>query len=125
MPSHLVDQAPWITPSQYIYCTCCSPMGGGMAQPSPVLNGGNPYFQVRPCHYPKATECVLNVTLFPVKCTTFDQGAIWDAGTVLQDGLESVHTLGLIVVPKVHQPQPARPAHQDHVQQANIVERCR
>ncbi|XP_064876105.1 deleted in azoospermia-like isoform X1 [Oncorhynchus nerka] len=45
MPSHLVDQAPWITPSQYIYCTCCSPMGGGMAQPSPVLNGGNPYFQ--------------------------------------------------------------------------------
>uniref|UniRef100_A0A4W5KGM5 Deleted in azoospermia-like n=1 Tax=Hucho hucho TaxID=62062 RepID=A0A4W5KGM5_9TELE len=45
MPSHLVGQAPWITPSQYIYCTCCSPMGGGMAQPSPVLNGGNPYIQ--------------------------------------------------------------------------------
>ncbi|CAB1320576.1 unnamed protein product, partial [Coregonus sp. 'balchen'] len=27
MPSQLVGQVPWMSPSQYIYCTCCSPMG--------------------------------------------------------------------------------------------------
>ncbi|XP_070968632.1 deleted in azoospermia-like [Oncorhynchus clarkii lewisi] len=45
MPSHLVGQVPWMSPSQYLYCTCCSPMGVGVAQPPPVLNGGNPYIQ--------------------------------------------------------------------------------
>lgn len=46
MPSRLVGPAPWMSPTQYFYCACCSPMGGGMAQPSPILSGGNPYSQV-------------------------------------------------------------------------------
>ncbi|KAI3358467.1 hypothetical protein L3Q82_014894, partial [Scortum barcoo] len=45
MPSRLVGPAPWMSPTQYFYCTCCSPMGGGMAQPSPILSGGSPYNQ--------------------------------------------------------------------------------
>uniref|UniRef100_A0A8C3AHQ4 Deleted in azoospermia-like n=1 Tax=Cyclopterus lumpus TaxID=8103 RepID=A0A8C3AHQ4_CYCLU len=45
MPSRLVGPAPWMSPTQYFYCGCCSPMGGGMAQPSPILNGGSPYNQ--------------------------------------------------------------------------------
>ncbi|XP_060916322.1 deleted in azoospermia-like [Labrus mixtus] len=45
MPSRLVGPAPWMNPMQYFYCACCSPMGGGMAQPSPILNGGSPYNQ--------------------------------------------------------------------------------
>ncbi|XP_012990999.2 deleted in azoospermia-like isoform X2 [Esox lucius] len=45
MQSHLVGPAPWISPSQYVYCTCCSPVGGGMAQPAPIVSGGNPYIQ--------------------------------------------------------------------------------
>ncbi|XP_070702979.1 deleted in azoospermia-like [Pempheris klunzingeri] len=45
MPSRLVGPAPWMSPTQYFYCACCSPMGGGMAQPSPILSGGSPYNQ--------------------------------------------------------------------------------
>ncbi|KAM9340279.1 deleted in azoospermia-like [Symphorus nematophorus] len=45
MPSRLVGPAPWMSPTQYFYCTCCSPMGGGVAQPSPFLSGGSPYNQ--------------------------------------------------------------------------------
>ncbi|XP_039976914.1 deleted in azoospermia-like isoform X2 [Xiphias gladius] len=45
MPSRLVGPAPWMSPTQYFYCACCSPIGGGMAQPSPVLSGGSPYNQ--------------------------------------------------------------------------------
>ncbi|XP_042290801.1 deleted in azoospermia-like isoform X3 [Thunnus maccoyii] len=45
MPSRLVGPAPWMSPTQYFYCACCSPVGGGMAQPSPMLNGGSPYNQ--------------------------------------------------------------------------------
>ncbi|XP_044191238.1 deleted in azoospermia-like isoform X3 [Thunnus albacares] len=45
MPSRLVGPAPWMSPTQYFYCACCSPVGGGMAQPSPILNGGSPYNQ--------------------------------------------------------------------------------
>ncbi|KAM7373013.1 hypothetical protein PAMP_007899 [Pampus punctatissimus] len=45
MPSRLVCPAPWMSPTQYFYCTCCSPVGGGMTQPSPMLNGGSPYNQ--------------------------------------------------------------------------------
>nr|XP_046272808.1 deleted in azoospermia-like isoform X1 [Scatophagus argus] len=45
MPSRLVGQAPWMSPTQYFYCTCCPPVGGGMAQPAPIFNGGNPYNQ--------------------------------------------------------------------------------
>ncbi|CAK6949649.1 deleted in azoospermia-like [Scomber scombrus] len=45
MPSRLVGPAPWMSPTQYVYCPCCSAIGGGMAQPSPMLNGGSPYNQ--------------------------------------------------------------------------------
>ncbi|XP_004547929.1 deleted in azoospermia-like isoform X4 [Maylandia zebra] len=45
MPSRLVGPAPWVNPTQYFYCACCSPMGGGVPQPSPIINGGNPYNQ--------------------------------------------------------------------------------
>ncbi|KAM3595621.1 uncharacterized protein V6R79_000243 [Siganus canaliculatus] len=45
MPSRLVGPAAWMNAPQYFYCTCCSPMGGGVAQPSPVFNGGSPYNQ--------------------------------------------------------------------------------
>uniref|UniRef100_A0A3B5L0V0 Deleted in azoospermia-like n=1 Tax=Xiphophorus couchianus TaxID=32473 RepID=A0A3B5L0V0_9TELE len=45
IPSRLVGSTPWMSPSQYIYCACCSPMGGGVTQPSPVYSGGNPYNQ--------------------------------------------------------------------------------
>ncbi|XP_041663986.1 deleted in azoospermia-like isoform X1 [Cheilinus undulatus] len=44
MPSRLVGPAPWVNPMQYFYCACCLPTGG-MAQPSPMLNGGSPYNQ--------------------------------------------------------------------------------
>ncbi|XP_068566692.1 deleted in azoospermia-like isoform X3 [Cebidichthys violaceus] len=50
IPSHQVGPAPWMSPTQYFYCGCCSPMGVGMAQPSPILNGGSPYNQ--PYTYP-------------------------------------------------------------------------
>lgn len=46
MPSRLVGPAAWISPTQYICCSCCSAVGGGMAQPSPIFNGGSPYSQV-------------------------------------------------------------------------------
>lgn len=49
MPSRLAGPAPWMSPTQYFYCACCSPMGGGMAQPSPIFNGGSPYNQVTTC----------------------------------------------------------------------------
>ncbi|XP_068431697.1 deleted in azoospermia-like isoform X2 [Clinocottus analis] len=45
MPSRMVGSVPWMSPPQYFYCSCCSPMGGGMAQPSPIVNGGPPYNQ--------------------------------------------------------------------------------
>lgn len=45
MQSHLVGPAPWISPSQYIYCACCPPIGSSVVPSSPVLNGGNPYIQ--------------------------------------------------------------------------------
>ncbi|XP_017277811.1 deleted in azoospermia-like isoform X1 [Kryptolebias marmoratus] len=45
VPSRLVGPTPWMSPTQYIYCACCSPMGGGVTQPSPILSGGSPYNQ--------------------------------------------------------------------------------
>ncbi|KAM6899653.1 deleted in azoospermia-like [Xenentodon cancila] len=46
MPSRLVGgQAPWMSPTQYFYCTCCSPMGGGVMQTTPIFSGGSPYNQ--------------------------------------------------------------------------------
>ncbi|KAM4631515.1 deleted in azoospermia-like [Polymixia lowei] len=43
MLSHPVGPSPWMSPTQYIYCTCCPPPG--MTSPSPMLSGGNPYNQ--------------------------------------------------------------------------------
>uniref|UniRef100_A0A3B5ACW5 Deleted in azoospermia like n=1 Tax=Stegastes partitus TaxID=144197 RepID=A0A3B5ACW5_9TELE len=45
IPSRLVGPNPWMSPTQYFYCACCSPMGGGVAQPVPILNGGSQYNQ--------------------------------------------------------------------------------
>nr|XP_020469864.1 deleted in azoospermia-like isoform X2 [Monopterus albus] len=45
MPSHLVGPAPWMSPTQYFYCSCCSSMGGSVAQPSSIISGGSPYNQ--------------------------------------------------------------------------------
>ncbi|XP_059206812.1 deleted in azoospermia-like isoform X2 [Centropristis striata] len=43
MPSRLLGPAPWISPTQYFYCTCCSPVTGGI--PQPIVSGGSPYNQ--------------------------------------------------------------------------------
>uniref|UniRef100_A0A672ZIS5 Deleted in azoospermia-like n=1 Tax=Sphaeramia orbicularis TaxID=375764 RepID=A0A672ZIS5_9TELE len=48
MPSNLIGPAPWMNPTQYLYCSCCSPMEGVMAQPSPVLSRDSPYYQPYP-----------------------------------------------------------------------------
>uniref|UniRef100_A0A3Q3XDX6 RRM domain-containing protein n=1 Tax=Mola mola TaxID=94237 RepID=A0A3Q3XDX6_MOLML len=48
MSSRLVGPTPWMSPTQYFYCSCCSPMGVGIAQPSPIFNGGSPYNQPYP-----------------------------------------------------------------------------
>ncbi|KAL6457405.1 hypothetical protein MHYP_G00343680 [Metynnis hypsauchen] len=40
--SPLVGQSQWVSPSHYMYCTCCSP---GLASPSPVLSGCSQYLQ--------------------------------------------------------------------------------
>ncbi|KAM6958878.1 deleted in azoospermia-like [Aplochiton taeniatus] len=45
MQSQLMGPSLWMSPSQCFYCTCCPPMGGGLAQPPPVLSGGGPYIQ--------------------------------------------------------------------------------
>ncbi|KAM9385713.1 deleted in azoospermia-like [Pholidichthys leucotaenia] len=45
MPPRLLGPAPWLSPTQYFYCACCSPMGGGVAPPSPILSGATPYNQ--------------------------------------------------------------------------------
>ncbi|XP_028285224.1 deleted in azoospermia-like [Parambassis ranga] len=42
MPFRMVGQTPWMSPTQYLYCTCCLPMGG---QQPPILNGSSPYNQ--------------------------------------------------------------------------------
>ncbi|XP_041811914.1 deleted in azoospermia-like [Chelmon rostratus] len=49
MPSRPVCLAPWMNPTQYFYCTCCSPMGGGTAQPTSIFSGSGSYNQ--PCSY--------------------------------------------------------------------------
>ncbi|XP_072226212.1 deleted in azoospermia-like [Leuresthes tenuis] len=45
VPSRLVGPTPWMSPTQYFYCGCCSPMAGGVTQPSPIISGGSPYNQ--------------------------------------------------------------------------------
>uniref|UniRef100_H3BZH8 Deleted in azoospermia-like n=1 Tax=Tetraodon nigroviridis TaxID=99883 RepID=H3BZH8_TETNG len=35
---------PWMQPIQYLYCSCCTPVGGGVAPPPPIIDGGGqPY----------------------------------------------------------------------------------
>ncbi|KAK7898587.1 hypothetical protein WMY93_019440 [Mugilogobius chulae] len=41
-PPRLFGPAPWMNPTQYFYCSCCSPLGGG---PTPIMTGANPYSQ--------------------------------------------------------------------------------
>uniref|UniRef100_A0A8C6WLX6 Deleted in azoospermia-like n=1 Tax=Neogobius melanostomus TaxID=47308 RepID=A0A8C6WLX6_9GOBI len=43
LPPHMFGASPWLNPTQYYYCSCCSPMGGGLPQPSPIIGGGSPY----------------------------------------------------------------------------------
>lgn len=45
MSSHLMGPNPWINPTQYFYCSGCTPVGG-MVQPSAIFSGGSPYNQV-------------------------------------------------------------------------------
>ncbi|XP_034016213.1 deleted in azoospermia-like isoform X2 [Thalassophryne amazonica] len=47
LPSRVFGPSPWVSPSPYFYCTCCTPIGGAI-QPSPMPNGGNPYSQTYP-----------------------------------------------------------------------------
>ncbi|XP_055081164.1 deleted in azoospermia-like isoform X2 [Periophthalmus magnuspinnatus] len=42
LPPRLFGPAPWMSPTQYFYCTCCPPMG---VCPSPIISGGSPYSQ--------------------------------------------------------------------------------
>ncbi|XP_036421594.1 deleted in azoospermia-like [Colossoma macropomum] len=42
LQSPLVGPSQWVSPSPYMYCTCCPP---GLAPPSPVLSGGSQYLQ--------------------------------------------------------------------------------
>uniref|UniRef100_A0A8C1SCP5 Deleted in azoospermia-like n=1 Tax=Cyprinus carpio TaxID=7962 RepID=A0A8C1SCP5_CYPCA len=40
--SPMIGPSQWISPSPYMYCSCCPP---SLAPPSPVFNGGNQYMQ--------------------------------------------------------------------------------
>ncbi|KAK1805296.1 hypothetical protein P4O66_019633, partial [Electrophorus voltai] len=40
--SPLIGPSQWISPSPYLYCTCCTPV---LAPSSPVLSGGGQYLQ--------------------------------------------------------------------------------
>ncbi|KAL1255397.1 hypothetical protein QQF64_013458 [Cirrhinus molitorella] len=42
MSSPMIGPSQWISPTPYMYCSCCPP---GLAPPSPVFNGGNQYMQ--------------------------------------------------------------------------------
>ncbi|XP_036372144.1 deleted in azoospermia-like, partial [Megalops cyprinoides] len=42
--SPLVGPSPWMGPTQYVYCSCCTQPGGG-APPPAMLNGGVQYMQ--------------------------------------------------------------------------------
>ncbi|XP_061521478.1 deleted in azoospermia-like isoform X3 [Phycodurus eques] len=43
-PPRMMPLEPWMSPSQYVYCTCCPPNATSMTQPSPFVNGGSPYY---------------------------------------------------------------------------------
>uniref|UniRef100_A0A8C1SBR8 Deleted in azoospermia-like n=1 Tax=Cyprinus carpio TaxID=7962 RepID=A0A8C1SBR8_CYPCA len=40
--SPMIGPSQWISPSPYVYCSCCP---SGLAPPSPVFSGGNQYMQ--------------------------------------------------------------------------------
>ncbi|CAM4636354.1 unnamed protein product [Leuciscus chuanchicus] len=40
--SPIIGPSQWVSPTPYVYCSCCPP---GLAPPSPVFNGGNQYMQ--------------------------------------------------------------------------------
>ncbi|TRY74152.1 hypothetical protein DNTS_004222 [Danionella cerebrum] len=40
MSSPMLGPSQWVSPTPYMYCSCCPP---GLAPPSPVYNGGNQY----------------------------------------------------------------------------------
>ncbi|XP_067268302.1 deleted in azoospermia-like [Chanodichthys erythropterus] len=40
--SPMIGPTQWVSPTPYVYCSCCPP---GMAPPSPVFSGGNQYMQ--------------------------------------------------------------------------------
>ncbi|XP_065138330.1 deleted in azoospermia-like isoform X1 [Paramisgurnus dabryanus] len=42
MQSPMIGPSQWVSPSPYVYCSCCPP---SLAPPSPVFNGGNQYMQ--------------------------------------------------------------------------------
>ncbi|KTF99816.1 hypothetical protein cypCar_00004509 [Cyprinus carpio] len=42
MSSPMIGPSQWISPSPYVYCSCCP---SGLAPPSPVFSGGNQYMQ--------------------------------------------------------------------------------
>ncbi|KAL4629692.1 deleted in azoospermia-like isoform X1 [Arapaima gigas] len=46
--SHMVGPSPWVSPPPYMYCSCCTQMGGNVPQPAGVLNGGSQYVQLYP-----------------------------------------------------------------------------
>lgn len=46
IPPGFVGNGAWMNPTQYFYCACCPPLGGGVTQPSPIVSGGTPYNQV-------------------------------------------------------------------------------
>uniref|UniRef100_H2LJC0 Deleted in azoospermia-like n=1 Tax=Oryzias latipes TaxID=8090 RepID=H2LJC0_ORYLA len=45
IPPGFVGNGAWMNPTQYFYCACCPPLGGGVTQPSPIVSGGTPYNQ--------------------------------------------------------------------------------
>ncbi|XP_018605753.1 deleted in azoospermia-like isoform X1 [Scleropages formosus] len=46
--SHMVGPSPWVSPPPYLYCSCCTQMGGNVPQPTGILNGSSQYIQPYP-----------------------------------------------------------------------------
>ncbi|KAF7221727.1 deleted in azoospermia-like [Nothobranchius furzeri] len=73
--SHLVGPTTWTSPSGYVYCPCCSPVGGGMTQPSPIPSGRTHYNQ--PYSYNNFGEVV-----FPLMSTNYSHGPYYQPLTM-------------------------------------------
>nr|XP_054600655.1 deleted in azoospermia-like [Nothobranchius furzeri] len=73
--SHLVGPITWTSPSGYVYCPCCSPVGGGMTQPSPIPSGRTHYNQ--PYSYNNFGEVV-----FPLMSTNYSHGPYYQPLTM-------------------------------------------